>query len=292
MMIAGLFMLLASPGHAISDADKCEAAKNKIAGKYAFCRQKAEAKAIRSGSQPDYAACDAKYGLKWGIAESNAGGQCPTNGDAGAIQACITAHTDDIAAALNGAPCGLTNGVKETGQGQCDQGAGTLGSCPGSPAGQDGAVNSGPFRTYTDNGDGTITDHATGLMWEKLSSDGSIHDYGDCAHIWYTAGTKIATLNGTSFAGHNDWRLPNINELETLVNYGTTDPAIDTAFNSGCVANCTVTTCSCTLPGRYWSSTTAQISQGMAWMVDLIDGSNGWYSKNNGYCVRAVRGGL
>ena len=62
-----------------------------------------------------------------------------------------------------------------------------------------------------DNGDGTITDTKTGLMWEKLSDDGSIHDK-DTAYTWANAfAVKVATLNGGGgFAGHTDWRVPNV----------------------------------------------------------------------------------
>lgn len=56
--------------------------------------------------------------------------------------------------------------------------------------------------SFTDNGDGTITDNRTGLMWEKLSDDGSIHDK-DTTYTWHNAGTKITALNGGGgFAGY------------------------------------------------------------------------------------------
>ena len=55
------------------------------------------------------------------------------------------------------------------------------------------------------NGNGTITDDQTGLTWEKLSDDGSIHEYAD-NYTWCAAFTKITTLNSANFAGHNDWR--------------------------------------------------------------------------------------
>jgi hypothetical protein len=191
------------------------------------------------------------------------------------------------------APAALTGQRLRTGQTQCDLGAGTVGGCPGSPSGQDGAVVKGLTRSYTDNGDGTITDNLTGLMWEKLSRDWpSIHDYNN-VYTWYTAfTTKIATLNGGGgFAGHTDWRLPNVNELQSIVNYGASWPAVDAAFNTSCDASCTVTTCSCTQSSGYWSSTTYQSGPGYAWAVWFYDGNMYDNYKSVGYFVRAVRGG-
>jgi hypothetical protein len=180
----------------------------------------------------------------------------------------------------------------KTGQTQCDQGRGTLRVCPGSPAGQDGALGKGLARSYTDNGNGTITDPRTGLMWEKLSRDGSIHDYGT-TYTWYSAfTTKIATLNsGGGFAGYTDWRLPNVNELQSIINYGAVLPAVEAVFNTGCAAGCTVTTCSCTQSYDYWSSTTYEKDPSFAWFVLFYDGIVYGYSKSGSYYVRAVRGG-
>ena len=190
-------------------------------------------------------------------------------------------------------------GLLETGQTQCDQGKGTLGACPGSPAGQDGAVLAGAARSYTDNGDGTVTDNVTGLMWEKLSNDGTIHDKSTL-YSWYTAFTKkIAALNGGGgFAGHTDWRLPNSFELHSLTDLGRVSPAIDPAFNTSCAPSCTVTTCSCTQPDVYWSSTTYQDDPSQAWLVDFSDGYvaendliTGRGKTDARASVRAVRGG-
>jgi hypothetical protein len=49
--------------------------------------------------------------------------------------------------------------------------------------GSDGDLQKGTARSYTDNGDGTITDNVTGLMWEKKSDDGGIHDK-DNMYTW------------------------------------------------------------------------------------------------------------
>src|SRR5262249_20870553 len=62
-------------------------------------------------------------------------------------------------------------------------------------AGDDGAVQKGDARAYTDNGDGTITDNRTGLMWEKKDRSGGLHEYshyypwaGDCTSETTCAG--------------------------------------------------------------------------------------------------------
>jgi len=60
-----------------------------------------------------------------------------------------------------------------------------------------------------DNGDGTITDRATGLMWQKSGSSR--------AKLWKRAQTYVKQLNEDQFAGYSDWRLPTIDELASLV---------------------------------------------------------------------------
>jgi hypothetical protein len=277
-------------------AEKCEAAKLRAAAKYAACRRGAEKTAVLKAVAPEYGKCDLKYTTAWSKADTKYGVACLTPGDQGPVQAAITDDTDDLRSHLDGGP--LESGAQplQTGQTQCDQGAGTLGTCPGFPAGQDAALANGASRQYVDNGDGTITDLKTGLMWEKQSRDGTVNDYS-YTYTWYNAlATKIAALNtmnsGAGFANHTDWRLPNRFELETLVDLGrVVTPAIDPAFNTGCVASCTVTSCSCTQSGLYWSSTTYQDTPTDAWFVFFLDGYVGSNPKSSNYYVRAVRGG-
>ena len=142
---------------------------------------------------------------------------------------------------------------------------------------------------YTDNGNGTITDNNTGLMWEKLSDEGSIHDKDDF-YTWTTAvTTKIAALNSGSFGGHADWRLPNINELQSLANYDGAYPFVFSAFNTSCAASCTVLTCSCTQSRYYWSATTKPPLN--AWLFGFDEGDSTYGSKDGESYVRAVRAG-
>jgi hypothetical protein len=73
---------------------------------------------------------------------------------------------------------------------------------------------------YTDNGDKTVTDHSTGLMWAQDDSGQKMD--------WLEA---LAYANESKLAGYSDWRLPNSKELQSLVDYEKTDlPAIDTDY--------------------------------------------------------------
>ncbi len=156
----------------------------------------------------------------------------------------------------------------------------------------------GPF---TDNGDGTITDASTGLMWEKKSDDGSVHDK-DNTYTWSTeAGdmdgtistTFLAALNGGGgFAGHTDWRIPTKDELEAITNAAATDPAAYAEFESGCAGGSTVTTGSCTKANTYWSSSTNEELATDAWYVDFAKAGHSYAGRKNGLNhVRAVRAG-
>jgi hypothetical protein len=158
--------------------------------------------------------------------------------------------------------------------------------------GDDGDVQAGATLDYTDNGDGTITDNNTRLQWAKKSSDGSIHDVGN-TYTWEDAfAVYVAGLNTANFAGHNDWRLANAKELQSIVNYQNVEPAVSAAFNTGCAANCTVTTCSCTAASNYWSSTTSTNDPTAAWVVNFNFGFVITVDKGGDQHVRAVRGGL
>jgi uncharacterized caspase-like protein len=63
--------------------------------------------------------------------------------------------------------------------------------------------------SYQDNGDGTVTDRRTGLMWQKDGSPGVVD--------WNEAGAYVETLNRDRFAGHAGWRLPTVEELASLM---------------------------------------------------------------------------
>lgn len=182
-----------------------------------------------------------------------------------------------------------STGLLATGATRCDPGLGgaSLVQCPlGLPA-QDGIARAGFVASYRDNGDGTITDLITGLTWEKLSDDGTIHGR-DGAYTFDEALTiKLAALNaGGGFAGHTDWRLPNRRELESLVDSGRTESAIGAAFDDNCSSGCSVLECSCALPEAYWTSTAYQPDGSRRWVVDFL---RGFVVPNSGGTAR-VRG--
>jgi uncharacterized protein (TIGR03437 family) len=124
-------------------------------------------------------------------------------------------------------------------------------------------------RNFTDNGDGTITDNHTGLMWQKADS-------GD-ALGWEDA---LRYGEGLSLAGYEDWRLPNIKELQSINDERLTSPSLDKDFFTG------------TLPSENWSSTTLVNQTASAWTVDFTLGIASYRSKTEKLRVRAVRGGF
>jgi hypothetical protein len=181
-------------------------------------------------------------------------------------------------------------GFPATGQTTCWNSSGTVIPCAGT--GHDGDTHTGAALAYVDNGDGTITDANTGLTWEKQSNgDGSVHDAANLFVTWDQAFSHAATLNSASFAGHTDWRVPNVKELVSIVNYENFTPPVSPAFNTNCTPPCTVLTCSCTLANFYWSSSSFVFGPQVAWGVFFLDGSVDEISKADDFFVRAVRGG-
>lgn len=316
----GVFIVLlafVATARGADPAQSCQAGKNKQVGKYAHCRQNTEAKFATSADAAQRLAgltkCQEKFDTAWAKLEQKVidqGGFCPSTGDQAAIRSSVDQFTDDVASALAGGPlsdCGSdltvcqgdlatcqaalsgTPGLPlKTGQTTCYDAMGAVIPCAGS--GQDGELQRGLTRSFTDNGNGTISDNATGLMWEKLSADGGIHDK-DALYVWADASTKIAALNAASFAGASDWRLPNVNELQTLVSYGTQAPASYPVFSSACFAPCTVLTCSCTQADLFWTSSTEQYEPTKAWTVVFTIGQVIPFPKEAVGFVRAVRGG-
>ncbi len=149
-----------------------------------------------------------------------------------------------------------------------------------------------------------VKDNVTGLMWEVKTDDGGLHDK-DWGYSWYepdgtknggNAGTQnggacggtsscdtqgfVHAVNTAGWCGAKDWRLPTVWELESMVSYDRTAPAIDADYFPN------------TNSHWYWSSSPAAADGSSAWLVFFYDGKDINYVKDyGGSNVRLVRGG-
>lgn len=153
------------------------------------------------------------------------------------------------------------------------------------------ATASGTSCRFIDNGDQTLSDLDTGLMWEKKDTSGGDHDQGN-TYTWNSSsgsaanGTAftsfLSSLNGANdgvgFAGNTDWRLPTIEELQGIVDLSHT-PTIDPAFGI-------------TAGFSYWSRTNKVADGFQAQDLNFGSGTSGTAAKSGAERVRAVRGGL
>ena len=147
-------------------------------------------------------------------------------------------------------------------------------------SGDDGTYQAGiafSYQTADPAGNGEIVtiDNVTGLMW---ASDGNEAGCFICQKInWFNA---ITYCNNLTFAGYSDWRVPNLRELQSLVDIG---QPIMIVIDAMYFPN--------TLGDYYWTSTTNSFTKG-AYYVYFGTGGVDWRNKTNEHYIRAVRGGL
>jgi len=142
---------------------------------------------------------------------------------------------------------------------------------------EDGATQRGvnwPTVRFTDNGDGTVSDRMTGLMWFKDAKKiSTTHNFGNAV---------LEAQNITGFCGYYDWYLPNINEMRSLMNYGTIGyDYLSTIFNN------------CSHSEEWWTSTSSPVSPTLNgytfWMQEFLSSSE-TDTKSSSLNVWAVRG--
>jgi hypothetical protein len=134
-----------------------------------------------------------------------------------------------------------------------------------------------------DDGDGTITDTATSLIWRQCS-EGQANDTSctgsALTYTWQQALQIPQTLNTSGgFAGHTDWRLPNLKELRSIVEEACYSPSI----NSTRFPN--------TPSSHFWSASASASGSSHAWDVGFDGGYSSYGNRSGSKRVRLVRGG-
>ena len=146
--------------------------------------------------------------------------------------------------------------------------------------GDDGDLQMGvasPSPRFTDNGNGAVTDNLTGLIWTKDADCDGKKTWNNALSYCNALANGTCGLSDGSVAG--DWRLPNVRELYSLIDYGTTYPALPTGHPFTNVGDWT------------WVATTVANTTTLAWDVSLHGGSVFYYDKDNILHAWCVRGG-
>ena len=182
-------------------------------------------------------------------------------------------------------------GVPETGQTtQYDANA-----TKADDGGADPRGDSLPTPRFNDNGDGTVTDNLTGLIWLQNAY---------CANTtmnWQPALDAVLELNtsGTmnsnncgDTGSHTDWRLPTLREMQSLIHYAYSSPALSNDAGTGKWTSGADSTFSNVQSNYYWTSTTYADYSAYAWVVTLYDGIVSYGDKSFAYYpVWPVRAG-
>jgi hypothetical protein len=155
------------------------------------------------------------------------------------------------------------------------------GQTVGYEAGDDGSLTPGvswPIPRFTENGNGTVTDRLTGLVWLRNADCYGMIDHATA--LTSAGGLADGSCSLTDGSAAGDWRLPNSVELRSLVDYGVNSPAfpVDNPFID-------------LQPFFYWTSTTYAGYTAYAWYIDFYDGASSTEDKVNYDHVWPVRGG-
>jgi len=145
----------------------------------------------------------------------------------------------------------------QTGQKTCFDGGGHFMDCHGS--GQDGEFQAGiPHHTprFIPDGD-CVHDNSTGLTWVKNAN------IAKNPLDWKSASDLVSHMNMENRYGYNDWRIPGIGELESLIDLEHHTPALPAGH------------CFTDVQNFYWSATTSMYDTAYAWVLYTVDGAVG-----------------
>jgi len=148
-------------------------------------------------------------------------------------------------------------------------------------AGDDGDLQKGvawPNPRFTDNGDGTVTDNLTGLIWLKNANCDGLNNWADALTYCANLASGSCGLTDGSVAG--EWRLPNVKEMQSLIDFGYYNPALPSGHPFTGVQS-----------SYYWSGSTYASTPISAWGVYIYYGRVGYYENFNYGYVWPVRGG-
>ena len=141
-----------------------------------------------------------------------------------------------------------------------------------------------PTSDFIDNNDGTVTHKKTGLQWKKCAEglSGASCATGTAAtYAWQAALNQAVTVNaGAGFAGHTDWRVPNIKELMSIIEDQCSSPAVNEVLFPATPA------------ASFWTSSPSMgLLNGFAWHINFADSLESIISMGTTYHLRLVRGG-
>lgn len=160
-------------------------------------------------------------------------------------------------------PPAATVQLPQSGQKSCWDSGGLPIACAGT--GQDGDNLAGvawPDPRFTDNGNGTVTDNLTGLVWLTNANCFGLQNWQSALNSANTLASGTCSLSDGSKAG--DWRLPNRKEMQSLIDFENSIPALPTGhpFNDVKFG----------LYDYYWASSSITGSLDHAWLVDMYVG--------------------
>ncbi len=154
----------------------------------------------------------------------------------------------------------------------------------GSDLGDDGATQAGypaSSSRFQDMKNGTVRDHATGLLWQK--QDSAYQQVGEYKGRleWEDAFDYIQEMNIRHVSGYSTWRMPNIQELQSLIDYSQFGPSLDPIFQNY------------NLPSQHWSGTSRFLGgfNDYSWAINFMQGQINFYSKIEGFYVKGVLDG-
>ncbi|WP_230659792.1 Lcl C-terminal domain-containing protein [Psychrobacter sp. I-STPA10] len=184
---------------------------------------------------------------------------------------------------------------------------------------QDGEVQAGKKMSYTTlnrNRSECVRDNVTGFIWEQKTNDGGLRDRNH-QYTWYNPDPKtnggavgyqdkhevsssqnlpygqacnntlakcntyayIQALNNANYCGYNDWRMPTLEELQSIIDYGRNKPTINPIFSHTPSTEFSL----------YWSSSPAALNDSDVWGISFGSGYSYTGPKTNNSYIRAVR---